>query len=418
LVVPGGASPAPARPVAQAINPDPPIETVKLIFIHHSCGENWLADGNGGLGIALRDNNYFVSDTNYGWGPDSIGDYTDIGRWWTWFRGPSSSTYLSALYAEFGQHSTYSRLTEDPGGENQIIMFKSCFPNSNLQGDPDDPVPPIENNPLRDQDSGSEYHTVANARGIYNDLLNYFATRQDKLFVVVTAPPVQDDTWAGNARAFNTWLVQDWLDGYPYHNVAVFDFYNVLTSNGGNWHTNDLGWDTGNHHRCRNGAIEYITNQGADAAAYPNGGSDDHPSAAGNKKATGEFVPLLNVYYNRWQSGTAPSLTLTAPTGSTAWPINSPQQIRWTTTGTVSHVNLSYSTDGFATSHDIATAVANTGSYTWTTPVTPTTSMQVRVADTAQPITIHATSATFTLYDPSTLDHSIHLPLVLRSFTS
>ena len=29
-----------------------------LILIHHSCGENWLADGNGGLGLALRDNNY------------------------------------------------------------------------------------------------------------------------------------------------------------------------------------------------------------------------------------------------------------------------------------------------------------------------------------------------------------------------
>ncbi len=46
----------------------PLAQPVKLIFIHHSCGENWLDDTNGGLGIALRDNNYFVSDTNYGWG--------------------------------------------------------------------------------------------------------------------------------------------------------------------------------------------------------------------------------------------------------------------------------------------------------------------------------------------------------------
>jgi len=34
------------------------------------------------------------------------------------------------------------------------------------------------------------------------------------------------------------WLVNDWLAGYPYNNVAVFDFYNVLTSNGGNTNTN------------------------------------------------------------------------------------------------------------------------------------------------------------------------------------
>ncbi len=50
-------------------NPNPPANPVRLIFIHHSTGENWLNDGNGGLGIALTENNYFVSDTNYGWGP-------------------------------------------------------------------------------------------------------------------------------------------------------------------------------------------------------------------------------------------------------------------------------------------------------------------------------------------------------------
>ena len=64
-----------AMPVPQADNPDPPAAPVKLIFVHHSTGGNWLADPNsdqpyGGLGIALRDNNYFASATNYGWGPD------------------------------------------------------------------------------------------------------------------------------------------------------------------------------------------------------------------------------------------------------------------------------------------------------------------------------------------------------------
>ena len=87
-------------PAGAALNPAPPAAPVKLIFIHHSTGQAWLEDGHGGLGIALRDNNYFVSDTNYGWGPSSIGDSTDLGHWWTWFRGSSSATYLSALYAE------------------------------------------------------------------------------------------------------------------------------------------------------------------------------------------------------------------------------------------------------------------------------------------------------------------------------
>jgi len=100
-------------------------------------------------------------------------------------------------------------------------MFKSCFPNSDLEGNPDDP-------PLATPDDSL---TVANAKAVYNALLTCFATRQDKLFIVITAPPLAEgDTTAAhaaNARAFNNWLVNNWLTGYTHHNVAVFDFYNV-----------------------------------------------------------------------------------------------------------------------------------------------------------------------------------------------
>jgi len=295
-----------------ADNPSPPASPVKLIFIHHSCGENWLEDSNGGLGIALRNNNYFVSDTNYGWGPDSIGSSTDIGHWWSWFRGPSSSTNISALYAESGQNSTYSRLATDPGGENEIIMFKSCYPNSEVGGSPGDPVPPIASNPLR---GSSSPLTVGNAKGIYIDILEYFRTRPDKLFVVVTAPPVQSPTNAANARAFNNWLVNDWLDGYTAGNVFVFDFYNVLTSNGGSSYASDFNWSTGNHHRWLNGAIQHKTDGGGNTLAYPTGG-DNHPNYVGNQKATGEFVNLLNVAYNRFKGGSAgvPHIDSISPT--------------------------------------------------------------------------------------------------------
>jgi hypothetical protein len=282
----------------------PPAEPVRLIFIHHSCGSNWLSDGNGGLGVALMDNNYFVSDTNYNWGPDSIGSSTDIGHWWLWFRGPDSAEYLEALYAENGQHSSYSRMSTDRGGENQIIMFKSCYPNSGLKGDVNDPVPAIDDNPLRGESCGSQYHTVANAKGIYLDLLEYFKTRPDKLFVVITAPPLTDATYADNARAFNDWLVNDWLTGYAVGNVCVFDFYNVLTTNGGDSDTNDLGLESGNHHRLWNGAVQHKTDGDDDAnpnvLEYPTG--DNHPSKAGNQKATAEFLPLLNSTYCGFQT--------------------------------------------------------------------------------------------------------------------
>jgi len=282
-----------------AVNTDPPAAPVKLVFIHHSTGEAWLADEHGGLGLALRDNDYFVSDTNYGWGPEAIGDSTDIGHWWSWFRSPGSPTYMSALYAESGQNCSYSRLESDPGGPNEIVVFKSCFPNSDLLGSAAATPPPIASNPLKGQAAGGEDFTVANAKGIYKDLLTYFAAHQEKLFVCVVAPPIQSPQIPANGRALADWLVNDWLAGYAAGNVFVFDFYNVLTSRSGGA-ASDVGLAGGNHHRVWNGQVQHKTDDGVNYLMYPSGG-DDHPSAAGDRKATAELLPLLNNAYNTWK---------------------------------------------------------------------------------------------------------------------
>jgi hypothetical protein len=283
-----GLSPAGASPVQLFTDPDatPPAQPVKLIFIHHSTGENWLTDGYGNLGSTLGDNNYFVSDTNYGWGPDSIGDRTDIPNWTEWFRSASTPTYMSALYTENGKHSTYTRTLANPGGENEIIMFKSCFPNSELEGNPDDPP------------SASGWLTVGHAKYVYNQLLVYFGAHPEKLFVVITAPPVQSHTYAANARAFNQWLMNDWLteNGYTLSNVAVFDFYNVLTG-------------LNHHHRYFGGAIEHVFTPGANTLYYPTSSGDNHPNVTGSRKATNEFVPLLNIFYHRWYNSLWPRVT-------------------------------------------------------------------------------------------------------------
>jgi hypothetical protein len=247
-----------------------------------------------------------VSDTNYGWGPNAIGDQTDIGQYWLWFRGPDSEAIMDAVYNESAQSCWYSRLDNDPGGENEVVMLKSCFPNSALRGSPDDPVPDIADNPLKEQTSDSEAHTVANAKGIYIDLLEYFRTRPDKLFILITAPPLSDPTWADNARSLNDWLVNQWLSGYDVGNVFVFDFYNVLTTNGGSPEVNDAGQSTGNHHRWTGSDVEHVTDGDDDddpnVSEYPSAAGDDHPTAAGGQKATVEFVPLLNRAYRQWKA--------------------------------------------------------------------------------------------------------------------
>jgi len=279
----------------------PPASPVKLIFIHHSTGGNWLADPNsdqpyGGLGAALMQNNYYVSATNYGWNPAGagIGDRTDIPNWPEWFTGPDSPAILTALFNETGQHfqeyGQWPRPSSDPGGPNAIVMFKSCFPNSDLFGQPSDPPAAGPN----------EQFTVSNAKAVYNDILTCFARYRDKLFVVITAPPQALDGYgqdyqtpeqrAANARAFNNWLVHDWLRDYPYRNVAVFDYYNVLTG-------------SDNHHRWQNGAVVHQVATAYNFSAYPSDPWNSHPNITGQQKATQEFVPLLNHFYNLWIAG-------------------------------------------------------------------------------------------------------------------
>lgn len=366
-----GLAMTPAR--GQALNPNPPAATVKLIFIHHSTGEGWLSDVLGRLGITLTANNYFVSDTNYGWGPDAIGDLTDIGHWDNWFLGPSSATYCSALYAESGNNSGYSRMPDDPGGDNEIIMFKSCFPNSSIYGNPGDaPLAKGLDNPIYGQSAGDSSYTVANVKGLYRDLLDYFQTQPSKLLILIVSPPlIQSATTASeaaNARAVANWLVTSWLSSYPLSNVKVFDYFNVLTSNGGSRTINDAGKTNGNHHRYWNSAIQHIQTVAGSYCAY--GSGDSHPTAAGQKKATAEFVPLLNIWYNAWKDIPPASLTVTAPVSGDTWYTRSPVTITWVKSG-VQNANVRIQLYKGATKVlDISRGTPNDQSFGWT--VAPT----------------------------------------------
>jgi hypothetical protein len=307
---------------SQAPNPNPPPTPVRLVFIHHSTGEYWLNPNpefelGGALLTALNNNNYFVSDTNYYWGPvdpiwgEHLGSRTDIGDWHNWFLGPQRDANMVSLYTQTGFFTdwewTNSIDNPDPGGENQIIMFKSCFPNSAvLSGNPADPPRQSSSgnpNPIWGRSTGevteeNQLYSVSNVKGMYRDLLAYFANHQDKLFILITPPPNIAGS-ADLARAVNIWLVYHWLDDYPYNNVAVFDFFNVLTSNGGSTTINDLSAAAGNHHRLRYGEVRYTIQASGNYSAYPSG--DSHPTAAGGQKATGEFVPLLNIAYHAWK---------------------------------------------------------------------------------------------------------------------
>ena len=72
---------------------------------------------------------------------------------------------------------------------------------------------------------------------------------------------------------------------------------------------------TAGQHTFENGSeIHQIANR--DTLHYPSG--DDHPSKTGSQKATDEFIPLLNYFYNRWQEDAPAPLPVSAEEDSGA----------------------------------------------------------------------------------------------------
>ncbi|MFH1062049.1 MAG: hypothetical protein V1747_04095 [Candidatus Omnitrophota bacterium] len=77
------------------------------------------------------------------------------------------------------------------------------------------------------------------------------------------------------------------------------------------------------------------------------------------------------------------ALLLTAPNGAEAWGIGTSKNITWTRTGSIANVVLAYSLDGgvsFPTTI-VASTDGSTGSYSWTIPDNPNTTVKVRVSD-------------------------------------
>jgi hypothetical protein len=265
----------------------PPEEKLRVLFIHHSTGGQLLAEpgpenedsanciyethpNGGGLRKALAEAGYEVHEASYN---SEIGSDTDLFHWLPKFRD-----HMERVLATDLQDERYA------GDEhNNIVMFKSCYPNSNFVGEGTSPGNP----------EGPEL-TYWNVRATLSALLEQFSAHPDTLFVYFTAPPLAppkaEPLWkwlarkilrrprkvtmgeayvaAALARRLNNWVraPDGWLHEYPHNNVIVFDYFDVLTDHG---ESNMLRYPTG-------------------------GGYDSHPSTEGQRRAAAELVPLLN----------------------------------------------------------------------------------------------------------------------------
>jgi hypothetical protein len=262
----------------------PPSVLLHLLFIHHSCGGQLLAahgaeegkdiahaiysshPNGGGLRSRLEQNSYKIHEASYG---SELGERTDVFDWLPKFRNQMDQV----LACDFQDKKHLD------GIRNQIVVFKSCFPNNAFTGEGAEPGNP----------AGPEL-TVRNAKASYTALLAEFRKHPEVLYVCLTAPPLApkippQPLWkliakkvlgryvdpaasAHWAREFSSWLAakEGWLKDYNLPNVVVFDYFDILTGGG----TSDF-------------------------CAFPTGnGYDSHPSSEGNQKAADAFVPFLN----------------------------------------------------------------------------------------------------------------------------
>jgi hypothetical protein len=170
---------------------------------------------------------------------------------------------------------------------------------------------------------------------------------------------------------------------------------------------------------ARGGTFRNTTrsNQNAAKSVWP-GGSGSYPyidllDAYDGSTPTDDEKKQMNVYVTS-ASVQTPSLTLISPDGGELWRTGDQHQIEWTSIGDVSRVSLSYSTDGFiAVDHTIVISTPNTGFYTWTTPVTPSNSTRVRVADAFNPAIFDDSDADFVLTE---VIYVTYLPVILKSW--
>ncbi len=185
-------------------------QPVQILFMHHSTGQGliWqggIREGFTALGYEFWDHGYNdegvvdPTGTYLGVNWDVPGDNTDPDGWYAIFSqpvtDPPSNTFSFMLQAD-------------------VILFKSCFPTSNIDGEA----------------------RLEQYKEYYLSIRDVMDQHPDKLFVLFTPPPlVPNETSSDNAGRAQRWAEyltsDDYLTGHP--NVVVFDFFSLLADEHG-----------------------------------------------------------------------------------------------------------------------------------------------------------------------------------------
>lgn len=192
---------------------DEPMESdgsyTNIIFLHHSTGQALITEGN--VRPLLTELGYQFWDHGFNHTGLVRPDGTPTGAH---YRIPGSlgrgNTDVDGLAELFSQPVTnppsnaFSRLLQ-----HEVIIFKSCFPNSAIKSDA----------------MYEQFQTW------YLEIRDVVDQHPDHVFILVTTPPLHplatNPDEAGRARSMANWLTSDeYLKGHP--NLFVFDFFDLL----------------------------------------------------------------------------------------------------------------------------------------------------------------------------------------------
>ena len=201
-------------------------------------------------------------------------------------------------------------------------------------------------------------------------------------------------------------------------NVTSFAFHNGTTMQlfpAANPGVRGDVWMTGSAHG-NSGVMVAHSTYGAGRVVFIGDSSpcDDGSANSGNSsiydgwgEVAGDSLTCLNgtMWATRSADATAPTVTVGSPNGAEVWACGSAHAITWTATDNVgvAAVKIEVSTTNGAAWTTLASGLANTGSFPWNVPATPTTQALVRVtaADAVPNSAGDTSNAAFTIADQS-----------------
>jgi hypothetical protein len=176
-----------------------------VVFLHHSVGENLIAQGKVREQLAAAGYQFWDQDYNWKGLHDPNGNATGYS-----YNVPGDNTDPDGLVGIFSQPLFDLPLNTLSGlMQHEVIAFKSCFPASNIGSDAQ----------------------LAEHQAWYVKIRDFMDQHPEKMFIVVTQPPLNpaetNPEAATRARAFANWLKSDAFLQRR-HNIATFDLFDQL----------------------------------------------------------------------------------------------------------------------------------------------------------------------------------------------